>query len=283
MVLLCDIEGLWLNPPIASYFFQHPWSLGLPIGVCALLVGAERAPWTARRCAVLGILLCMLSLSHIVLFLTLSGALLVHEAFSGSAPHSPGLRLSGARALRMLVTLGLTVAVATWLGGFLLRSPHVKGYGIVFTPGPTKTLQGSVAWLLLTFGLLLPLGAVGLVFLRRYRVLLGTLAAGSIASLCLFRYAHSWDIVKFATVASLALSAPAAAAIARLFAARPAILGRGAAILALAGATAGGLAYPIAFGLNMEGLSALWPKAPPFLSGPDAVAVSWLRRRVRPG
>jgi hypothetical protein len=136
---------------------------------------------------------------------------------------------------------------------------------------------------LLTFGLLLPLGALGLVVLRRFRLLLGTLAAGSIASLCLFRYAHSWDIVKFATVASLALSVPAGAAIARLFSARPAILGRGAAILALAAATAGGLAYPIAFGLDMEELSALWPNAPPFLSAPDAVAVSWLRRRVRPG
>jgi len=34
----CVRGGLLLNPPLVSYFFQHPWSLGLPLALSCLLI-----------------------------------------------------------------------------------------------------------------------------------------------------------------------------------------------------------------------------------------------------
>jgi len=265
-----------LNPPVVSYFFQHPWTLGIPLAFAAILVVSARdapAPWA--RTGALGILLVALSFCQTVLFLCLVGALVVAE------PVAEG-KIVWPRALRTLLLLGAVLLVASRLHGFFAPSPAGAENMIELRP---LSLGGSgvgwVSWHLQTFGLLLPLGVVGLLLLVRERLLVSLLAAGSLLVLNSFRYRWSWDIVKFATVASLALSFGASASLRRLFELRPRPLGRAAGALAAVGLVAAGLLFPFVVGFYGHGVP--FPKSPVALSPADEQAVDWLRRSVRPG
>ena len=49
-VMICEVGGVDLNPPVISYFFQHPWALGLPLALCTMLIVLdERKPRGARN------------------------------------------------------------------------------------------------------------------------------------------------------------------------------------------------------------------------------------------
>src|SRR5262249_31575768 len=79
------------------------------------------------------------------------------------------------------------------------------------------SLTGWAGWHFANFGLILPLGAVGLFFLARERLLFALLVGGSLVIFESLRYRWTWDIAKFATVAALVLSFGASAALRRLF------------------------------------------------------------------
>ena len=114
------------------------------------------------------------------------------------------------------------------------------------------------------------------------RLFLALLLAGSLGVLNLLRYAHSWDLVKFGTVAALALSIATSATVARVFALRPVLLGVTLGLLLLAGVTADGLAFPLLFALDAEGIPlTMYPKEPSRPpSSEDLQAIAWLRGRV---
>jgi hypothetical protein len=287
---LCRVERLWPNPPITSNFFQHPWTLGIPIGLCAVLVAMERSALYSRRLLVLGVLLTLLSMTQFVLFLTLSCALLAQELFASPRGPSSWLeRLAGGgislnRALALAALLGVAALATTRLGAFFAERPGDATGGTLFLhPGITDTAQGTLKWLFLTYGLLLPLGLIGLFFIPRARILLASLIGGSMLILCLVRVQGSWDIVKFATVAALALSFTSSVTIAKIARIRPRWLGRPLAVIALSGSIAAGVAYPIVFGIELKGIPSSFRKRLVHPPANDAKVMQFLRTRIRPG
>ncbi len=277
-LVMGEAGGVWLNPPIISYFFQHPWGLGLPFGLCAILIVLDRGRPGFSRYASLAILLSALSISHIVVFASLMGAIPVSEVFSDrSYPRR--------RVLGMVAALLIAIATGRAAGGFFLPPPHGGNLAIGVRLGITDSPTTLIEWHALTFGLLIPLGLCGLLFLRRGRLPLALLIAGGLGVVNLFYYAHSWDISKFATVAAIGLSIAAGATVARAFDVRPKFLGRILGFFLLAGITADGLAFPILFALEVEGIPrSRYCKDPsPLPSQDDVEAINWLRSRVPPG
>lgn len=289
LVRLYAVDGVTLNPPLTCYFFQHPWTLGLPIALAALLAAGDRDSRAAPRYAVLGVLLVALSLAQIVLFLTVSGSLLAQEAFARGRLGSPrllrairGARLDVVGAGAMVLTLLLVLAGARGLGGFFQRADNNDASRLLFHLGITNTLKGSVRWLLLTYGLLLPLGLAGVAFLRRGRLLFAALFVGSVAVVNVARHSHTPDIAKFATVGAIALGVLSSASLARLAAVRFIPLRVVAFCLGLAGATVTGLAFPLMLGFAPEKVPAagLWPRSVAEPSPSDVKVIAWLRRHV---
>src|ERR1041384_4693850 len=77
---ISTFAGYNVNLPTVANFFQHPWTLGLPFAFATILVILERDSAAAKaRMVALGILLLALSFTQTVLFLCLTGALLVAE------------------------------------------------------------------------------------------------------------------------------------------------------------------------------------------------------------
>ncbi len=277
LVLICEVGGMDLNPPMISYFYQHAWGLGLPLALCATLLLLERDRVGPLRYACLAVLLSALSFSQVVLYASLAGALTVAEVFCDRTLR--GRRLAGTGAALAFALL------AGWAaGGFFLPPPDQMGMGIHFQRGVAATPSDTLVWHLLTYGLLLPLGICGFAFLSRGRLFLALLVAGSLGVLNFLTYAHSWDLVKFGTVAALALAITSSATVTRVLALRPAFLGRALGLILLAGLTADGLAFPLLFAIDAPGIPlAMYPKEasrPP--SGDDLQAIGWLRRQVPP-
>jgi hypothetical protein len=282
------LDGLWFNPPVFSYFFQHPFTLGLPIAAAVLLLVTDRGSRDVWRYLALGLLLVALSLSQIVLYLTVTGAVLVQEALSGpgsrsARPLSAALQghFSRGRLFGAALVAGICLFAATRLGGFFARTTGALRSDLVFHPGITNSIPGSFKWLAGTFGLLLPLGLWGLFVLRRARPFLGALVLGCLAVLFSVRHAHGWNIVKFATVAALALSIASGAAVARILSLRA--LGRPLGALVIAGTVASGVAIATILALDIRGIPSVWARSAPKLSAPDLEALGWLRGHIKPG
>ena len=283
----CSIAGLALNPPFVSYFFQHPWTVGAPLALAALIVaeGAARGP---TRLAALGLLLFALSFTQIVLFLAVGGALLAAEAVAsdGASERAGAVRAIRRGALRVLflaAAIALVIVAARRLGGFFAPPPDGASSGLVAHLGVAGKLADTLRWHLASFGLLLPLGVAGLFTRTRGRLALAALLGGGLLVLNVVRYGLSWDAVKFGTVAAIALSLLGGAALARLWVARPALLGRALSLGLLGCAIAPGLAHPIVFGLDLPGIPlGNFPKTAELLSPADEEAASWLRTRVAP-
>ncbi len=268
--------GAMANPPLASYFLQHPWAIGLPIALCILLLWSDRTmPRSWPRIAVLAVLFLLLSLAHIVLFALVLGAVVAAEVV-----------LHARRAPRRVIAVfGLALGVlvlARALGGFFSDQPTATGSLIRFAPhGITGNLSGNGSWNLASLGLLLGLGILGLAALPiEPRLVLGGMAGVGLLVTNLCRYAYTWDIVKFATVSSFALGIASSAAAWRFLVARPTPLGRTVGLAAVLLAILPGVAFLGVFATDMSGVPHQFVKSPARLTANDARAIDWLRRHV---
>ena len=269
------VGGNNINLPLVSYFFQHPWTLGLPLAFAAILVILARDSAAPQaRAAALAVLLVALSFTQTILFLCLTGALLVAEPAAQA-------KLGWKKAAAAVLLLGAVLFAATCLHGFFAPAPPGTENAIELKSAPVGGSDGWAGWHFASFGLILPLGIVGLFFLARERLLFALLVGGSLVIFESLRYRWSWDIVKFATVAALVLSFGASAALRRLFELRPNILGRAAVALAAVGLVAAGLVFPLATGFY--GADGPLSEKPAALSPDDQQAVQWLRKNIRPG
>jgi hypothetical protein len=285
----CSIGAAPVNPPVISYFFQHAWTLGLPLALAAILIAIDERPLrpAARRLALVVVMIA-LALAQIVLFLTLTGALFAHELFAGSSLHLRRggrlvvtARLSIASLLRAALTALAIVLVATRLHGFFTPWPSAEP-AIAFRLGVLDTLAGALRWHAATYGLALPLGLLGLLFARRGRVLFAALVMGSLLVFNVLRYRLSWDIAKFATVAAIALAFGAAAILGRLFSARPRWLTAPIAALLTGLCVLAGVVHPIAFALDVRGIpTGDYMRASPPVSPEDRAAITLLRRLAK--
>jgi hypothetical protein len=284
----CKIGGVAINPPFISYFFQHPWSLGVPI---FLLVILQWAVFPERRFhgqAVL--LLCslaLLSLAEIVLFLSLVAAMSLVEIWRLAHDRSP-------RAIAILLVLAASLAATGVMGGFFAPGGYpsaggLLGTGIVFRDLPT-TLSSALTqlhWNIASLGLLSVLGMLGLLCVRKERLFLSILAATGIVVVNLFRYQYTWDIVKFGTVSFIALAMTAGVVLAVLWdqaRTRLRIFGFAAIIVPL---TAQGLSFPVLAALVYQTDPKLAMIRPYFsrsfpIDGDEAATVSYLRTRMAP-
>src|SRR5262249_62352082 len=95
----------------------HPWTLGLPLVFATVLVIQERDSAAPKaRAAALAVLLVALSFTQTVLFLCLTGALLVAEPAAQA-------KLGWKKAAATVLFIGAVLSVATRLHGFFAPAP----------------------------------------------------------------------------------------------------------------------------------------------------------------
>jgi hypothetical protein len=274
--------GAIANPPLVSYFFQHPWTLGIPLALATLGLALDpRAGRPKWRAGVLFVLFLALAISQIVLFL----ALLSTVSLVQCVLH---LRRAPRESLAWIAGAAVTLAVATRFGGFFASVPYT-GSEIEFHPwSQTEGAASNVIWNLATFGWTLPLGIAGLVLLCRrdiaWGLVLGGVSTGGLVLLNLLRYAHSWDIVKFGTAALFALGIASSIVIGRLWSASSRPLARAAAIAVLVLAACPGLGFLACFAVSAAGIPpGIFFRQPPPVGANDRAAITWLRRQARAG
>ena len=214
----CSANGVDINPPFISYYFQHPWSLGVPI-FC--LVVLQRASLSLVRNKFLGMAalvssLALLSLSEAVLFVTTVIAFGLAELWNL-------VRSRRGQAAIVLLSLGMSLLMARWLGGFFLIGPFPP-VGAQFSAGlqvrdfaAPGAILGQIQWDLASFGALLILGSIGLFRVRCDKAFLTMLVALALVIVNVLRYQYTWDIVKFGTVGFIVLAIGAGVALSDLW------------------------------------------------------------------
>lgn len=285
LVGLCPHGNLWTVPPLLSSWFQHPWSLGLPLAFGALLLvtARERQRPPALRFAVLGLMLAALSLSESVMFVCTLPTLVAVEIWA--------LRGRGPRAwLGVILAGGAALGLAFWMGGFFAPSPsHKAGDGFSLAAGMVDGLRPSLLWMAQSFGPAIVLGIVGVFLLpRRGRPATLLFLGGSLLVLCTIRYKHyPFDMVKFGVVSALAMGIGGACAVGGVLRGlRRWTVTRWFARLVLApalviAATTGGIGFLIYF--------VAYPKRVGYardhrgMAREDIQAASYLRARMKPG
>ncbi len=278
---LVTVDRAVLNPSIVSYFFQHPWSIGIPLTLTILGLGLDRQPGASKwRFSVLLVLFLCLSICHFVLFCTLLAALGVVQVASNA-------RAAWRTAVAWGGLMVVSVGVASRLGGFFASVPEVS-YGLKFSPwSQTGRVATNLLWDLASLGFALPLGIIGIVLLLRrstaWGLVLACLASGSIVVVNAMKYEHSWDISKFGTVAALALGMASGVALAQLVAARRRVLALPLAALLLAGVAVPGAGFLACLAHPAKNLPVFFFPSPPPVDADHAATISWLRQHIRAG
>lgn len=210
MGLFHQVNGSWLTSPSTSTLFQMPFSLGYPLFALILLLALELDGKTRRIVGSVSLLLTLATLSfcNITIFLTTGGAML--GSLGVMMLYHLMRRSTGIRVVNFIPPLVATMAcfaVAVFISGF---------YDIIFAKGPPLLLKnpGGIAgdpvsnlhWHWGSFGILIPLALPGLVLSSHLRAFFFTHLLGCFYIFNVYRYRHTWDIVKFAFVASMSLA-----------------------------------------------------------------------------
>jgi hypothetical protein len=269
----CLPNGMWLIPPVTSTFLQHPWSLGYPLAAAILLVFHLRRssdPWWFLA---LTLLFLFLSLSQFVLFLALLAAAFATGCFERG-------QFSSAECLRMIGMAAVVVLLARHMHGFFAQVAEPAQTQLEFHVFPLdKGWLAWTAWMLQSFGFLLPLGIAGFFLWSGERFMLALLIIGGLTIFNLSRHPNSWDIVKFAQLSQLALAILSAATLQRLLSVRR-LRVFGAVGLVLVAAF--GVSWPTAVALDLKGL--FFCKSLPAAPNPtDREAIDYLRGHIAAG
>jgi len=140
-------------------------------------------------------------------------------------------------------------------------------------------------WNISSFGVIPILGFLGFIHLSRERLFLGALTAIGLAVSNLLEYQFTWDIVKFATVASIALAMASGVALAQFWErARSPVQKLGFGIVVAAFALQGG-AYPILapvlYSVHQQIITPYFSLSFP-LAPDEARAIAYLRTHMGP-
>jgi hypothetical protein len=288
----CTLNGLQINPPFIHYFFQHPWSVGVPIFGLVVLQRASlsRLPNQTMGVAALTCSLAMLSLSEVVLFVTTVAALGLTEAWRL-------VRFGHRTSVAVLIGLGLSLVSAKLIGGFFASGDYPPAGGLFGTAFELRqfadfdAVLGQFQWNLASFGLVPILGSIGLLWARSEQVFLTILAVICLVLANFLVYEYSWDIVKFGMVSFIVLGIGAGITLTNLtqwannFIRRTALT---ATIVALAGE---GIVYPLIMLssynpsarsiFSAQSITPYFSRAYPVATD-DARAVSFLRKNMAP-
>ena len=295
-----------VNPPLVSYLFQHPWTLGLPLLLLQMLilVRSERM-WPRGPKAMLGgILLGWASAffnTTVAAVIVVAGvASLVSTLRRSVSPPETSRTLNNLRPVLMM-TAAYVIGVSAGIAGsgllyrMLFTAPPSEGFtfgGLILAPlGLSGTPRESLVWILTSGGLLLPLGLAGVRFLPRGRVVFAAALIFATAIPITFRFAYSWDIVKFLAAGMVLAAFPFEAACTRFTRYMRGPVGSiGGKLLLVLGCVAGvcwcvGVARAAFVGetfINKDSRRYLETAGWTELSPDDLSAISWLRARVRP-
>lgn len=284
----CKLQSMqWIGssfvaPPTISAFFQHPFTLGIPLALVTVAVFLDtcRAP-SVLRAVLLGATLAILSLSQIVLYAELAPTMAVVLAFFAVR--------DAERRRMLLVALGCVAAsalLARLYGGFFAESDLRASGSLLFDPsGVARGLENSLVWHFASFGVFLPLGFLGVSRLASGRLLVFGTIAGSLLVLNLLRYRYSGDIEKFAFAGHLFLAIASMETLRLLVQDERRsrrVLGWGSFGLGIAW----GLAYVIPFWTTIA--VPHWPALEgderyPGLTTQDTDALDWMRANVAGG
>jgi hypothetical protein len=270
----CTIHGEAIASPLLSNFFQHPWALGVPLSLAMWLVFTT-APRGTPRLVVLSLLALALSFAHIVLFVTICVSLGSAELLTLWRRRGPLVDVLSAMASGVAVFAGAVV-----LDGFSRAPPWQSGVPFELRLG---VVRGFVLpWHVQSFGLLLPIGLVGLLLLPSRSPIRAALVSFFVVCLVALNVAHykySGDSVKFGGALALALGLGAAVVVDWLARRSLRII---AAMVAL-GVTAGGLAFAFVFTALPSSARTVFRRLDVALAPDDDAAASFLRRRIRSG
>lgn len=265
-----------VNPTVSSYFFQHPWGFGIPIvGLIGVWLVASRFTSLVDG-AVAILILIALDISQFAAWTATMPIL--------AATMVLGTRWRDRRQLLVpAITLGAAFSLARMLGGFWANH-HAGAFSLHLHAGINQSFSSSVLWNLRTFGPLL-VGLLGLPFFERGnrpRAFFAMVAVGGLLIVNLFVYGRSWDIVKFATFASLGFGVTSSGVIVRWLRSRLVLVRIGAvAVLLLAGLSTAG--FLLVVDLDLAPTSVTWIfGCAAGMVGPDFEAARWLRSHMRP-
>src|SRR5438105_3250236 len=124
----CTLNGLEFNPPFIAYYFQHPWSIGVPL-FCLVILQRDSLPRIRNRAwglAALVLSLVLLSLCQAVLFMTTVIALGLAETWSL-------VRSRRGHTAVVLLGLGMCLLSAKLIGGFVVSWPFAVIGGLLST------------------------------------------------------------------------------------------------------------------------------------------------------
>ncbi|MFT3770487.1 MAG: hypothetical protein QM820_34090 [Minicystis sp.] len=276
LIGLCKVDEVWINPPLGSYFFQHPFGAGIPLFLAILVLLADRdAGARPGRYALFAVLLAALSQCQTVLFACGIASFVAAESL-------PRGRLDLRRAASGITSALVAVAVARMLGGFFAATPYRDGSSLELHLGIGSSLAGTLLWNARTYGVLLPLGIAGVYYARRERLFLALVIGGALLVPNVLRYKYSWDIVKFATVAELALSLGTGVFLTRVLASRRLV--KPARVAIASGLAAAAMAWSATFHAAawLAVPSTSFDHAPVPIGDADAAVIAYLRRAVRP-
>lgn len=281
---LCSHPSGGMNPPLISFFMQHPWTVGIPLAVAilSLLPRILAGELRTTNLVALSFLLLALAVSQMVLFLSITATITICCA----APAAwGGMRASRPMRFRILLAL----AGVAWLASNLhcmFLPPYDQGSVGIILRDFSRTPPALLAWWdFCNFGMLLLLGIAALLLSRSpLRLPLVILSFGSLAIFNTFEYRYSWDICKFGAQASFGLGLLASLAVAEISASAK---GRLQGILIgvlLIMATHAGIGYAVALSFRITGSrydSSFFAELPvPTLS--DVKAIRWLRDNLPP-
>ena len=209
----CIVNGYSTNPPIASYIFQPPFTAGIPLLLAGLLLKSKLSTKKSSY-LVWGLYLAGLSLFQISVLV----ALAVVSAFQDIYQMVKN-RQSLNRASLIVGYAMISILLSFTLGGFF--NPRTDLMSNQFplslnTGGHARTISSSLIWNIVNFGLFGILGFFGLIGCIRstrkcpshsgqVQLIMGVAAFG-LLMVNFAHYIHSWDIVKFATIASVCLA-----------------------------------------------------------------------------
>lgn len=281
----CVVDHAYVAPPTVSFLFQHPYTLGLPLGLALIALYLNRTAPSRYVAMVACLLFLALAQSQVVMLAAIGAALpavrLVEELITAHIERKP---VEWSAVWPWLAASPVAVAAASQLGGMFASAPS-DATMLRLRLGPASSLLGSIEWDFASFGLFLPFGLIGTIILARRRIILPlSLLAGSLAIIHSVAHAVTWDIAKFAVVTQLALVFGTAEVIGKLADLRSIAVRRIAVVLSFAILLHAGFGFHLALTFAPQACpTEVLPKEPARLEPDDARVVEYLRARALPG
>jgi hypothetical protein len=167
------------------------------------------------------------------------------------------------------------------VGGFFQYNPDSSNNFLSFRLGAFDNAATFIKWYGLNFGLLLPLGLVGLFYLKQNKIFFATLLVGSLIVFNFIDYDLSYDIIKFATIISITLAFLSSVTLSHLFRKESKLLLKVMGFVTLPLLISSGVSFALVAALNSDRSPLkLSDKAPIKLAQQDIQAVNWLRNNV---